>query len=64
MRVPPLATVYGLPAGNYILYTEDDFGQGYVDEFYNSVSTEGAATQVAVTVPNDTPNNDFTLESQ
>ena len=54
----------GLPAGNYLVYTEDDFDQGYVDEYYDGVSGAGSATQVTVSGTSDTPNIDFTLESQ
>ncbi|MDA1228117.1 MAG: hypothetical protein O3A33_09180, partial [Chloroflexi bacterium] len=53
-----------LPAGNYIVCSEDDFGQGYVDECYNGVFTEEAATQVTVSGTSDTPNIDFTLVAQ
>ena len=55
--------IEGLPAGSYKVYTIDDFGQGFVDEYYDDVLGAGSATPVVVTVPDETENINFILDS-
>jgi hypothetical protein len=52
-------SVDGLPAGNYYIKTRNTLG--FVDEYYNNVSTQSAATAVAVTVGINTSNINFGL---
>jgi 5-hydroxyisourate hydrolase-like protein (transthyretin family) len=51
--------VSGLPAGSYYVGTYNDLG--YIDEYYNNVTTQSAATQVSVILGSSTPNIDFGL---
>jgi hypothetical protein len=54
-------SVFGLPAGKYFLHTENSLG--LVDEFYSNVTSEIAATAIAVAPGTNTPNIDFKLEA-
>jgi hypothetical protein len=47
-----------LPAGSYHVWVD---ALGYFSEYYDNVTTIGAAAAVAVTVPNNTPNINFNL---
>ena len=48
----------GLGAGSYLVMAR---GEGYAAEYYDNVSTQGAATPVVVTADNDTTGINFTL---
>jgi hypothetical protein len=52
-------TVTGLPSGNYRVSVRAD---GYISEYYDSTYYYTMGTPVSVTMPEDTPNIDFTLE--
>jgi hypothetical protein len=52
-------TTPGVPSGQYGVQVE---AAGYIAEWYNGVVDPGDATPVPVTVPDDTPGIDFTLE--
>jgi hypothetical protein len=51
-------SITGLLTENYTVYAQ---ASGYVAEYYNGAYDFGLATPVPVTLPNDTPNTDFTL---
>ena len=53
--------ISGLPSGQYIVSAEAG-DTGYIQEFYNGTYNSSSATPVSVTVPNNTPNIDFTLD--
>ena len=52
-------TIPCLASGNYRIYSQ---ATGYFSQYYNGVSSSGAATFVNVTVPANTPNIDFKLD--
>ena len=56
-------TLY-LPAGSYYVRTcSSCSGLNYIDKWYNNVFNQNQATPVLVTIPNDTPNINFSLEA-
>ncbi len=52
-------TITGLYPGNYRVWSS---ASGYITEYYKEVYYSGAATAVNVTVANDTPDINFTME--
>ncbi|MFA4837134.1 MAG: carboxypeptidase-like regulatory domain-containing protein, partial [Dehalococcoidia bacterium] len=51
--------IRGLPSGNYRVEAN---ATGYIREYYQETSSYDQATPVAVTMPNNTPNINFTLD--
>jgi len=52
-------TIIGLMTGQYRV---DAYAEGYIEEYYDSVYDYNEATPVSVTMPDDTPGIDFTLD--
>ena len=52
-------TVGGFATGSYYVYTQNSLG--YIDEYYNNVTSQSAATLVSVTDGTTTPNINFGL---
>jgi len=53
-------TITGLVTGQYRVRA---YAEEYIEEYYDSVYDYNEATPVSVTMPDDTPNIDFTLDS-